>query len=92
MAFVTVCVLHWTLDFLSPSSSNSIAKRLLKMYKRWKKERDGEKEEDDSFVRWERDYELTALSQHGLFFEYLELGEVAVKLCGFFYLRSTITE
>ena len=79
------------LDFLPPFS-NSIAKRLLKMYKRWKKEREGEKEEDDSFVRWERDYELTALSQHGLFFEYLELGETAVMLSEFFRSRSMSTE
>ena len=60
-----------------PASSNSFLKRLLKIYKRWKKERE-EKEEDkveNVLVRWEKDYELVPLSQHGLFFEYLELGE-----------------
>ena len=31
-------------------------------------------EEENTFVRWEKDYELIPLSIHGLFFEYLELG------------------
>ena len=47
----------------------------MNIFFRWRQERKGEKEEDDSFVRWERDYELIPLSDHGLFFEYLELGE-----------------
>ena len=41
---------------------------------RYRKEKNKETEEDDSFVRWEKDYELIPLSIHGLFFEYLELG------------------
>ena len=61
----------------SPSFSNSFAKRLLKIYKHWKREREGKKE-DDSFVWWEKDYELIPQSQNGLLFEYLELGEAAL--------------
>lgn len=41
---------------------------------RYRKERGKEKEEDDAFVRWEKDFEQVPLSIHGLFFEYLELG------------------
>ena len=58
-----------------PSLVNSIAKRVIKIIIRWRKEQKGETEKDAAFVRWERDYELIPLSDHGLFFEYLELGE-----------------
>lgn len=50
------------------------AKTIIKKVMRYRKERGKEKEEDDSFVRWEKDYEQVPLSIHGLFFEYLELG------------------
>jgi hypothetical protein len=45
----------------------------LKKLLRYRKERGKEVIEDDSFVRWEKDFELIPLSIHGLFFEYLEL-------------------
>lgn len=44
---------------------------------RYRKEKNKETEEDDSFVRWEKDYEMVPLSIHGLFFEYLELGKIS---------------
>ena len=67
-------------SFLVPCSPNRFAKRLLKIFKRKKKEREQEKKEDDSLVRWEKDYELVPLSQHGLFFEYLELGKAVLDV------------
>ena len=57
------------------SSSASYAKTILKKVMRYRKEKGKDAEEDDSFVRWEKDYELIPLSIHGLFFEYLELGK-----------------
>ena len=43
---------------------------------RRRKEKGGSVEEDDNkFLRWEKDYEMVPLSIHGLFFEYLELGK-----------------
>lgn len=32
-----------------------------------------EETDTDVYTRWEKDYDLVPLSQHGLFFEYLEL-------------------
>ena len=75
LVFVVVCD---TLHLPSPSSSNSFAKRLLKIGKRWKKEQEVDKGKNDSRERWEKDYELVPLSIHGLFFEYLELGEAVL--------------
>ena len=46
---------------------------------RKRKEKKKETEEDDAFVRWEKDFELIPLSIHGLFFEYLELGEFSER-------------
>ena len=46
---------------------------------RKRKEKNKETEEDDAFVRWEKDFELIPLSIHGLFFEYLELGEFSER-------------
>ena len=45
----------------------SYVKRIIKCLKH------KEEEETDVYTRWEKDYDLVALSQHGLFFEYLEL-------------------
>ena len=55
--------------------SSSYAKTILKKVMRYRKEKGKDTEEDDSFVRWEKDFELIPLSIHGLFFEYLELGK-----------------
>ena len=34
-----------------------------------------EETEEDVYTRWEKDFDLIALDKHGLFSEYLELGE-----------------
>ena len=54
-----------------------MSKRLLAWWKR------KEQTEEDVFTRWEKDFELPSLSEHGLFEEYLELGERANQLTGF---------
>ena len=46
-----------------------LSKRLIAWWKR------KEQTEEDVFTRWEKDHELPPLSEHGLFEEYLELGE-----------------
>ena len=63
--------------YLFLSYAKTIIKKVLRWYKARKK---GEAEEDDSFVRWEKDFEMVPLSGHGLFFEYLELGKTAYSL------------
>ena len=45
----------------------------LKRFINWMKHK--EETDDDIYTRWEKDYDLIQLSNHGLFFEYLELGE-----------------
>ena len=73
-ACVHVCLLTWfsTQSLYFHSIAKTIIKKVLRRYKEKKK---GEVEEDDSFVRWEKDFEMVPLSVHGLFFEYLELGK-----------------
>ena len=57
-------------------SSLSYVKTIIKKHMRRRKEKGGSVEEDDNkFLRWEKDYEMVPLSIHGLFFEYLELGK-----------------
>jgi len=52
---------------------------LLRYGKRfWNWVRHKEETDDDVYARWEKDYDLIPLSNHGLFFEYLELGSVLV--------------
>ncbi|XP_019861048.1 PREDICTED: anoctamin-7-like isoform X1 [Amphimedon queenslandica] len=78
------CLLELTIQlaiiFLGKQVLNDIselgvpyAKTILKKVMRYRKEKGKDTEEDDSFVRWEKDFELIPLSIHGLFFEYLEL-------------------
>ena len=43
--------------------------------RRRKEKGESVEEEENKFLRWEKDYELIPLSIHGLFFEYLELGK-----------------
>ena len=62
------------MSYLFLSYAKTIIKKVLRWYKERKK---GITEEDDSFVRWEKDFEMVPLSGHGLFFEYLELGKTA---------------
>ncbi len=45
----------------------------LKRFINWLKHK--EETDEDVYARWEKDYDLIELSNHGLFFEYLELGE-----------------
>ena len=54
---------------LSPPlpSPHRYFKRLLKWFKH------KEETEEDVYTRWEKDFDLIALSDHGLFYEYLEL-------------------
>ena len=44
-------------------------KRLIKIFKH------KEETEEDVYTRWEKDFDLVPNSVHGLFYEYLELGE-----------------
>ena len=37
-----------------------------------------EETEEDIYTRWEKDFDLIPLDKHGLFSEYLELGELFV--------------
>ena len=36
--------------------------------------------------RWEQDYELQPISKLGLFYEYLEMGKMAIKLHPLYFL------
>lgn len=47
-------------------------KRLIKIF------RHKEETEEDVYTRWEKDFDLVPNSQHGLFYEYLELGVFAM--------------
>ncbi|XP_011409598.1 PREDICTED: anoctamin-7-like [Amphimedon queenslandica] len=80
------CLLELTIQlaiiFLGKQVLNNVTelgipyfKTIIKKYMRRRKEKKGEivEEEDNKFLRWEKDYELVPLSIHGLFFEYLEL-------------------
>lgn len=64
-----------------------MSKRLIAWWKR------KEQTEADVFTRWERDSELPPLSEHGLFEEYLELGECQSndKMFANFYYMSVFS-
>ena len=47
----------------------SYVKRILNWFKH------KEETEEDVYARWEKDFDLIPLDKHGLFSEYLELGE-----------------
>ena len=39
-----------------------------------------EETEEDVYARWEKDYDLIPLSDHGLFYEYLELSKLLLEI------------
>ena len=52
----------------TPACAHRYVKRVIN-WCRYRGER-----KDDIYTRWEKDFDLIAIAEHGLFFEYLELG------------------
>lgn len=72
------CLLELTIQlaiiFLGKQILNNVVELSVPYVKRfvnWFKHK--EETDDDVYTRWEKDYDLIPLSNHGLFFEYLEL-------------------
>ena len=61
----------------------------VKRFVNWIKHK--EETDEDVYTRWEKDFDLIPLSLHGLFFEYLELGEISDNNLTSIDMYSTLT-
>lgn len=64
--------------FINSSLCSSIC-RYVKRLVNWFKHK--EETEADVYTRWEKDFDLVPIEQHGLFYEYLELGAWGLGWC-----------